>query len=259
MTIWSGRKPYHPYTQDLDWTEEQASTEYQEREEIRSVASCLLGGGMFISSYLPAMRRSGMGNIFSGVGAVLFFEGVKRYCSVDCSSDMNHGQQSNTNLLGRRKVNTEQAIKIQESILIQRPAVDLYQFWRNIENLPSILTHIHSVNVINEHLSHWMIETVSGGPTIEWDAKIINEVPNKRIGWSTLQDSDIDHAGSVVFETMPDGNQTQVTVTLQYVPPAGRLGSTILKVLGQDPKAKIVEDLQHFKERMEAPVLNEQP
>ncbi|GJL62527.1 MAG: hypothetical protein NPIRA04_11810 [Nitrospirales bacterium] len=257
MTIWRGKKSYQPHTQDMDWPEEQARTEQQELQEMKGVLSCLLGGGMFISSYLPYVRRSRSGNMLAGIGAILFFEGVKGYCSVAGVSESSPRQIADTNHLGRRKVHTDQAIKIQQSIVVSRSAADLYQFWRNFENLPSILTHLHSVRVINEQLSHWMIESVPGGPMIEWDAKIINEVPYNRIGWSTLQGSDIDNAGSVVFETMPDGNSTQMTVTLQYVPPAGRLGAAIINVLGQDPKKKIAEDLQHFKEQMEATVSNQ--
>jgi len=257
MTIWGGRKPYQPHTQDLEWTEEQAKTEQQESKEMKEVLSCLFGAGMFISSYLPYLRRSGGGNMLAGMGAILFFEGIKGYCAVDCSPGSSELQQSNTNSLGRRKVPTDHAIKIQQSIIVTRSAAELYQFWRNLENLPTILSHLHSVRVINDQLSHWMIESVPGGPMIEWDAKIINEVPNNRIGWSTLQGSDIDNAGSVVFETMPDGNSTQITVTLQYVPPAGRLGAAIINLLGQDPEKKIAEDLQHFKEQMETKVSNQ--
>jgi uncharacterized membrane protein len=108
------------------------------------------------------------------------------------------------------------------------------------------------VQVINDQLSNWTIKTIPGGPTIEWDAEIINEVPNERIGWRSLQGADVENTGSVVFEAMPDAGVTWVTVTLQYIPPAGRLGSAIATVLGQNPVLKIAQDLQRFKERMEA-------
>jgi uncharacterized membrane protein len=40
---------------------------------------------------------------------------------------------------------------------------------------------------------------------IEWDAEIINEVPNKVIGWRSIPGSDIATAGSVHFSTVRRG------------------------------------------------------
>jgi uncharacterized membrane protein len=66
-----------------------------------------------------------------------------------------------------------------------------------------------------------------------------------------LNESDVDHAGSVEFEPSGEGS-TRVTVTLQYEPLAGRLGTAVAKLIGQDPELKIADDLQRFKESMEA-------
>jgi uncharacterized membrane protein len=156
------------------------------------------------------------------------------------------------NRLGRRKVHSQQATKITKSIDIARPANELYRFWRTLDNLPRIMSHLESVQVINDRLSHWVVKTIAGLPTIEWDAEIINDVENERIGWRSLNDADVDHAGSVEFEPIDDGRKTRVTVTLQYAPLAGRLGTAVAKFVGQDPEFKIADDLQKFKESMEA-------
>ena len=46
--------------------------------------------------------------------------------------------------------------------------------------------------------------------------------------------------------------QDRLTVTLQYAPIAGRLGAAVAKFIGQDPDSKVADDLQRFKESMEA-------
>jgi uncharacterized membrane protein len=56
----------------------------------------------------------------------------------------------------------------------------------------------------------------------------------------------------VEFEPVGNGQKTQLTVTLQYAPIAGRLGTAVAKLIGQDPDLKIADDLQRFKESMEA-------
>ena len=83
-----------------------------------------------------------------------------------------------------------------------------------------------------------------------WDAEIINEVDDERIGWRTLKGAVVAHAGSVIFEAI-GGATTNVTVTLQYDPPGGPLGAALASLLGQDPAKKIGEDLSRFKEVME--------
>jgi uncharacterized membrane protein len=161
------------------------------------------------------------------------------------------GGMQDTNRLGRRKVHSGQATKVRRSIDINRPASELYRFWRALDNLPRIMSHLKSVDVISDRLSHWVVNTLPGLPTVEWDAEIINDVENERIGWRSLNESDVDHAGSVEFE--PSGEEsTRVTVTLQYEPLAGRLGTAVAKLIGQDPELKIADDLQRFKESMEA-------
>ena len=157
-----------------------------------------------------------------------------------------------TNTLGRRKVPTTHAIKIDRRIRIARPADELYRFWRNLENLPKILPHLESVEPITPRLSHWVMTAFEpAGPTIEWDAEIINEVAGELIGWRSLAGSDIEHAGSVHFAPTPDGHATEVRVVLQYAPPAGLLGVVLARILGEDPERLIADDLQRFKETME--------
>jgi len=164
---------------------------------------------------------------------------------------------TNTNELGRRKVKTADAVKVETTIRIERPPDELYGYWRNFENLPQVMSHLESVEVINERLSHWIVKALPmGGPKVEWDAQIINEVENELIGWRSLRGADVDNAGSVRFKRTDDGKGTELTVTLQYDPPGGRLGTLIAKIFGEDPQQTIERDLQQFKESMEAQTLS---
>ena len=54
------------------------------------------------------------------------------------------------------------------------------------------------------------------------------------------------------FERTPEGRATDLTITMQYEPPGGRLGTWVAKALGEDPERKIDDDLQRFKESMES-------
>ena len=242
----TGRERYRTNTQDRGWAEESAGRNVGEMEAWLS----MLGGGGAILAGLS--RRSWAGLGLAAVGAAFLYRGATSHCALYQALGVN---TADTNTLGRRKVRTGRAVKVQRSIKIDRPAEDLFRFWRNFENLPRIMTHVQSVQVINDRLSHWVVSALpAGAQTVEWDAEIVNEIDNELIGWRSLQGSDVDNAGSVHFQRAADGRGTDVTVTLQYDPPGGALGAQVARWLGEDPERKIEEDLQRFKRAMESEV-----
>jgi uncharacterized membrane protein len=49
----------------------------------------------------------------------------------------------------------------------------------------------------------------------------------------------------VTFKGLPQG-ETEIAVTLQYVPPAGALGTAVANIFS-DPAEQLEEDLKNFK------------
>ncbi|MGI0483981.1 SRPBCC family protein [Pantanalinema rosaneae CENA516] len=143
-----------------------------------------------------------------------------------------------------------QNIKVEKTVTINKPAAELYQFWRDFENLPGFMKHLKSVNVINDRRSHW-IENAPLGTSVEWDAEITNEQENHLIAWASVAGSDIKHVGSVQFQPAMGERGTEVKVRLEYQPPAGIIGVAIAKLFGEEPEQQIGEDLYRFKQLME--------
>jgi uncharacterized membrane protein len=144
----------------------------------------------------------------------------------------------------------DKGMRVDKSITIKRPVGELYAFWRNLENLPRIMYHLESVTTIGDNRTHW-IAKAPADTTVEWDAEIINDVPNERIGWRSLEGSSIPNAGSVVFTPAPHDLGTEVKVSLKYDPPAGALGAAIAKLFGEEPGLQIQEDLHRLQQLME--------
>jgi uncharacterized membrane protein len=149
----------------------------------------------------------------------------------------------------RASVKHGEGIRVERSVTINRSPVELYQFWRNFENLPRVMSHLESVQVLDRNLSHWTAKAPAG-TTAEWDAQIINEKENELIAWRSLEGATIQHAGSVQFKQAAGG--TVVKVEVNYSAPAGTVGVTIAKLFGEEPELQITEDLRHFKQSMEA-------
>jgi uncharacterized membrane protein len=143
-----------------------------------------------------------------------------------------------------------EGVRVEESVVIGRPRGDVYRFWRNLENLPRFMDHLEAVTVLDARRSHWTAKGPAGS-RVEWDAEIHNEIPNELIAWRSLPGSEVDNAGSVHF--MPTANgDTEVRVVLRYDPPAGKLGATVARLLGEDPSRQVSDDLRRLKQVVEA-------
>ena len=113
------------------------------------------------------------------------------------------------------------------------------------------MKNLESVTVLDESRSHWVAKGI-GAAKVEWDAEIYNEKENELIAWRSLENADVVNAGSVRFQKAPQGQGTYVRVTVNYNPPAGKLGATLAQLLGGEPKQLIKEDLRRLKQLMEA-------
>lgn len=142
------------------------------------------------------------------------------------------------------------SIHLRESITINRPADELYKFWRNFENLPRFMNHLHEVQGTGDNQSRW----VASGPLgtrVEWTAEIINETPNELIAWRSLPGGDIDCAGTVRFQAAPARRGTIVKVEMEYRPPAGKVGAAVSRLLGTSADKQVAVDLRRLKQLIE--------
>ena len=143
------------------------------------------------------------------------------------------------------------AIRVAQSVTINRSPEELYRFWRDFQNLPRFMKHLESVRATGDRRSHWAAKAPAGR-TVEWDAEITEDRPNELIAWRSLEGSDVDSVGSVRFERAPGGRGAIVRVEMRYSPPAGRVGATVARLLGEGPELRIKDDLRRFKQIMEA-------
>lgn len=140
-------------------------------------------------------------------------------------------------------------IFVEHSVVLDRPAAAVYDYWRKLENLPHIMSHLESVTVLDDKRSRWVAKAPLG-THVEWEAEIVNDKPGERIGWHSLPGATVDNAGSVQFESL-SSDKTRVHVALSYRPPAGPLGAAVAKLFGEEPSQQIAEDLQKFKQTFE--------
>jgi uncharacterized membrane protein len=145
----------------------------------------------------------------------------------------------------------ELGCRAQAAVTINKPRAEVYQIWRDFSNLPRFMRHLKQVEIRDERRSHW-VAAAPAGMRVTWDAEVIHEIENERIGWRSMPGSKVDAAGSVQFRDAPGGRGCEILVELQYNPPAGAAGALIAKLFGRDPSSEMEEDLGRLKAQLEA-------
>jgi uncharacterized membrane protein len=140
------------------------------------------------------------------------------------------------------------ADQVTRDIIVKASVDEVYGIWANFESFPHFMKYIKSITRSGERTSHWVMEGPLG-KNLEWDAETTKLEPNKRIAWNSRDGGDIKTSGQVTFNALPQG-QTEITVTLQYVPPAGALGEFVANLFS-DPEKRLDEDLLNFKAYVE--------
>jgi uncharacterized membrane protein len=160
-----------------------------------------------------------------------------------------------TNLEMKRLVGLgagRRAVEIQKTINIAAPVEQVYQFWKNFENFPSVMSNVKEVRDNGNGTSHWIVAGPMG-VAVEWDAVITRDVPNELLAWKSVEGASVESAGIVHFRRNEDGS-TSVQVKLSYNPPAGAIGHAIAALFGSDPKTEMDADLMRMKSMIETGV-----
>jgi uncharacterized membrane protein len=150
----------------------------------------------------------------------------------------------------RGRTAADSGIRVSETVTVARPPEEVYRFWRDLTNLPRFMEHLEAVQVLDDRRSHWRARAPAGS-SVEWDAEIIEDQPNQRISWRSIQDADVPNTGTVQFRTAPGNRGTEIHVTLRYDPPAGRLGALVAKLFGEEPSEQVKSDLRRLKQVLE--------
>lgn len=213
---------------------------------LERVGSGLLGTALTVYGLMLLVRNKSVvgGAGLAATGAGLAYRGASGYCpgyeavgvSTSDASAASHPMS--------------RFIRVSERVRINRPASELYNYWRDLSNLPRIMRHVQRVDTRGDGQSHWVV-LGPRGHRLEWDAQITEDRPNELIAWRAAEDADVPNHGHVRFAAPDDGHGSIVEVGLNYQPPAGALGAAVAYAFGEAPSQQLHEDLRRFKQRME--------
>jgi uncharacterized membrane protein len=134
--------------------------------------------------------------------------------------------------------------RIEEHVEIDVPVSTAYDQWTQFEEFPLFMEGLDDVRQLDDTTLHWTASI--GGKRAEWDAKILEQVPDKKIVWASTDGKDT--RGKVAFEPLGP-ERTRIRLAMKYTPEgvAEQAGSAA----GLDTR-RVRGDLERFKELIES-------
>jgi uncharacterized membrane protein len=128
---------------------------------------------------------------------------------------------------------------VETSIRVNVPVQTVYDQWTQFEEFPKFMTGVKEVTRLDDTRSHWKAQIV--GKAREWDAEIVERVPEQRIAWKSRRGAI--NEGVVTFRGLSEA-RSLILVQLRYMPEGvlenlgGRWGAV---------SAQVDRDLERFK------------
>jgi uncharacterized membrane protein len=172
-------------------------------------------------------------------GGYLLYRGVSGHCPI-------------REMIGKSKVQKQpKPLLIREALTVNRPRNEVYRYWRQLSNLPLFMKHLVEVTVENELQSQWKMRLPGDVGTIEWKAVVVEDKPDELLAWRSVEGSDIDTTGEIIFKDAPGDRGTEVHATICYRAPAGALGKIAGKLFRKGFEIQVRQDLRRFKQMLE--------
>ena len=124
--------------------------------KVERIASAI-GGGALIAYSLK--KGSKLGFLLRLVGGSLLARGASGQCEAYKALGINTADSRNSEHVAKE-------FHVEKSVTINSTPAELYNFWRNLENLPRFMENLESVTSLGGNRSHWVAKG-PGGATIE--------------------------------------------------------------------------------------------
>ena len=140
-------------------------------------------------------------------------------------------------------------VRMEGEVSVAVPLDQMFRLWRDVEDLPTLVSHLDSVERRGGRRSRWTMRGAGETPLV-WDVEADDEVENEHLGWHSVGGAPVDSRTSISFFPADDGASTRVHLEMAYAAP-GDASSDVTRVLDRRLH-RLADDLASMKRRVEA-------
>ena len=145
----------------------------------------------------------------------------------------------------RTSLPSEDGDTIEASVIIQRPVEEVFEFYRDLRNLPSFLGDVMAIEKVDSATYRWTIEGPLGIRG-HWTTTVTEERANELIRYETAGPGS---SWEFHFAAGPEAGSTEVREVMRA--PLGRVGRLALALIGKFPRDEVAANLHRLKQIME--------
>lgn len=163
---------------------------------------------------------------------------------VEHAQGVNDGRVAVTKLIERHRETLVVATTV-----IQRPALELYRFWRDTDNLPQVIPQLEHVVEMEPDRSVWIGHTATGRRT-ERICTLSHDTPGRIVAWEA-QGASLIGSRRMVFTPLGE-TSTRVVLTSVHAPSRATLAEFVTSLQRSAPVVRSIRTLNRFRDVMEA-------
>jgi carbon monoxide dehydrogenase subunit G len=134
--------------------------------------------------------------------------------------------------------------QVEQTIEVDVPVRTVYNQWTQFEEFPQFMGGVDRVEQVGDSMTHWVAQIA--GVRREWDAAILEQVPDSKVAWAATTGAT--NAGAVYFQSLGP-ERTLVRLHLEYEPEGlVEKAGDFLNIVQRQAKA----DLEKFKRFIES-------
>jgi uncharacterized membrane protein len=141
-------------------------------------------------------------------------------------------------------------IDIHSSVEIARALAEVFDFFKDFENLPMVVQNLTSVSDTQDGRSHWVVRS-SSGVALEWEAITTKYVPRSVIGFESVPGGPVQVSTTLHFVPLaPD--RTRLDVDITYRALYTDLSEAVFALLSRRPGRRMLSDLERTRAYLES-------
>jgi uncharacterized membrane protein len=210
------------------------------------LASGVIGGGLLFYGIPNLLTLPGQ--LSSASGLYLVGRAVTGRCLIYSALGVDTTPNGR---LHHRGVADPHPVQMRQTITIARPPHDAYEFFRDHEQIARCFPTVKQIQKLENHRSIWMFSDTAELVSIPVTVEITHETQDEQITWTAFPESHFRLNGTLQFKAGPHPEETELVVTVHMIPPAGIMGSTLMKWFSPVTEEALDDVLHKLKQLME--------